>query len=63
LYLFFTGYSPSEVTGRGRGIDDEKLAFKTVMIEKALESILLILQTDLTFWQKQEGLKLAAWLE
>lgn len=33
----FTGFSPSEVTGRGTGLDDERLAFKIRMIEKAID--------------------------
>ncbi|WP_027359550.1 nicotinate-nucleotide--dimethylbenzimidazole phosphoribosyltransferase [Desulforegula conservatrix] len=32
-----TGISPSEATGRGTGIDDEKLSFKISMIEKSIE--------------------------
>jgi nicotinate-nucleotide--dimethylbenzimidazole phosphoribosyltransferase len=32
----FTGRSPAEVTGRGTGIDDERLATKVSVIERAL---------------------------
>lgn len=32
-----TGISPSDATGRGTGIDDEKLSFKISMIEKAIK--------------------------
>ncbi len=32
----FTGRSPAEVTGRGTGIDDERLALKISVIERAL---------------------------
>jgi len=36
LIAAFTGRSPAEVTGRGTGIDDERLARKVAVVEQAL---------------------------
>lgn len=37
IFSVFTGKSPEEVTGRGTGIDDQTLARKIQVVEKALE--------------------------